>query len=157
MKNIFYILLILVTTFVNAQTKESDFYSFYKGGDKYLKPVKYVIFDSTASYTKKKILQDITYFDIKGERFVRTKSHKIDTCSVDFIEKIKLENPADLNQNAFLYFKNKKEEIEKKSNHKILILFPVASFNNYFKVYILEKKSRNQLLKYEVDWEYSNF
>jgi hypothetical protein len=157
MKNVFYILFILVTTFGNSQTRKSDFYSFYKGGDKYLKPVKYVIFDSTASYAQKKILQDVTYFDIKGERFVRTKSYKIDTCSVDLLQKIKLDNPADLNQNAFLYFKNKKEEIEKKSNYKTLILFPVAGYNNYFKVYILEKIKNDKLLKHEVEWEYSNF
>jgi hypothetical protein len=48
-RNIFYLLLILVSPFVNAQTKASDFFRFYKGGDKYLKPVKYVLFDSTAS------------------------------------------------------------------------------------------------------------
>lgn len=157
MKNVFYILLILVTTFVNAQTKESDFYSFYKGGDKYLKPIKYVLFDSTANYVEKKIIQDVIYFNIKREQFVYKKNHNLDTCSLDFIGKIKLDNPADLEQNAFLYFKNKKEEIEKKSNNKTLILFPVAGFNNYFKVYVLEKNAKNQLLKYEVDWEYSNF
>lgn len=149
--------MILVTTFVNAQTKENDFYSFHKEGDKYLKPIKYVLFDSTASYAEKKIIQDVIYFNIKGEQFVYKKKHNVDTCSVDFIEKIKLDNPANLEQNAFLYFKNKKEEIEKKSNNKTLILFPVAGFNNYFKVYVLEKKTRNQLLKYKVDWEYSNF
>ncbi|SDW08944.1 hypothetical protein [Flavobacterium degerlachei] len=157
MKNVFYILLILVTTFAHAQTRKSDFFRLYKGGNTYLKPIKYVLFDSTASYAEKKIIQDVIYFNIKGEQFVYKKNHKVDTCSVDLLQKIKLDNPADLNQNAFLYFKNKKEEIEKKSNHKILILFPVAGFNNYFKVYVLEKIKNDKLLKYLVDWEYSTF
>lgn len=157
MRNLIYILLILVTTFVNAQTKESDFYSFYKGGDKYLKPVKYVLFHSTASSAKKNKVKHEIYFYIKGETFVYKKKHHVDTCSVDLLQKIKLDDPADLQQNAFHYFKNKKEEVERKSNNRTPILFPIAGFNKYFKVYILEKKGRNQLLKYEVDWEYSNF
>lgn len=73
MKNVFHILFLVVTTFANAQTRESDFYSFYKGGDKYLKPVKYVFFDSTARYAEKKIIQDVIYFNIKGEQFVDKK------------------------------------------------------------------------------------
>ncbi len=85
------------------------------------------------------------------------KNHTVDTCSVDLLQKIKLDNPSDLEQNAFLYFKNKKEEIEKKSDNKTLILFPVAGFNKYFKVYVLEKIKNDKLLKYEVDWEYSTF
>jgi hypothetical protein len=157
MKNVIYILFLVVTTFVNAQTKDSDFYRFYKGGDNYLKPIKYVFFDSTASYANKKIGEQKIYFYIKGEKFVHKKNYKVDTCSINFLQKIKLDNPADLQQNAYLYFKNKKEDVEKKSKNKTPILFPVAGFNKYFKVYILEKKGTNQLLKYEVDWEYSSF
>lgn len=51
------------------------------------------------------------------------KNHTVDTCSVDFIEKIKLDNPSDLEQNAFLYFKNKKEEIEKNQIIRRLFYF----------------------------------
>ena len=157
MRNLIYILFLVATTFVNAQTKASDFFRFYKGGDKYLKPIKYVFFDSTASAAQKKKVKNEIYFYIKRETFVYKKTHKVDTCSVELLQKIKLDNPADLKQIAFLYFKNKKEEVEKKSNNRTPILFPVAGFNNYFKVYVLEKIKNDKLLKYEVDWEYSNF
>ncbi|MEZ7498443.1 hypothetical protein QO200_06795 [Flavobacterium sp. Arc3] len=157
MKNVFYILFLVATTFVNAQTKASDFFRFYKGEDKYLKPIKYVFFDSTVSNAVKKKVKHEIYFYIKGETFVYKKNHKADTCSVDLLQKIKLDNPADLQQNAFHYFKNKKEEVKRKSNNRTSIIFPVAGFNKYFKVYVLEKIKNDKLLKYEVDWEYSNF
>lgn len=157
MKNIIYILFFIVSTIVNAQIKESDYYSFYKGGEKYLKPVKYVLFDSSASYAERKIGKQGIYFHIKGESFVHKKNHIVDTCSIIFLQKTKLDNPADLQKNAYKYFKNKKEEVEKRTNNKFHILFPLTDFHPYFKIYILEKTKNNRLLKYEVDWEYSNF
>jgi hypothetical protein len=35
--------------------------------------------------------------------------------------------------------------------------FPVTAIHPYFKVYVLEKTSNDKLIKYEVDWEYSDF
>lgn len=157
MKNIIYILPFIVSTIVNAQIKESDYYRFYKGGEKYLKPVKFVLFDSDSSNVEKKMDKQKIYFHIKGESFVHKKNHKVDTCSINFLQKIKLDNPVDLQQNAYKYFKQKKQEVERKTNNKIHILYPVTDFSPYFKVYILEKTKDNRLLKYEVDWEYSTF
>lgn len=157
MKKNIYIIFLIVTSFVNAQTKESDYFQFYKGGEKYLKPVKYVLFDSSANHTERKKDKQKTYFHIKGESFVHKKEHKVDTCSIIFLQKIKLDDPVYLQQNAFKYFKNKKEEVERKSNNKRRILFPITGYNTYFKVYVLEKTRTNRLLKYEVDWEYSDF
>ncbi len=34
---------------------------------------------------------------------------------------------------------------------------PTSRKHLYFKVYILEKTTNNRLIKYEVDWEYSDF
>lgn len=147
----------MVSTIVNAQIKESDYYSFYKGGEKYLKPVKYVLFDSVSSTAEKIIDKQKIYFNIKGESFVYKKSHTVDTCSIIFLQKIKLDNPADLQENAYKYFKKKKEEVEKKANNKIQILYPPTDFSSYFKIYILEKTKSNKLVKYEVEWLYSNF
>lgn len=92
-----------------------------------------------------------------GESFVYKQNYAVDTCAINFLQKIKLDNPADLQQNAYKYFKRKKEEIERKANNKIHILYPVSDFSPYFKVYILEKINNNKLIKYEVDWEYSAF
>lgn len=157
MKNIIYILLFIVSIVVNAQTKESDYYRFYKGGKKYLKPIKHVLFDSSASHMERKKDKQNIYFHINGESFVHKKKYKVDTCSINILQKIKIDNAADLQQNAYNYFKNKKEEVEKKSNNKIQILFPPTGFHPYFKVYVLEKTKENKLIKYEVDWEYSSF
>ena len=157
MKNIIYILLLIISIVANAQTKESDYFRFYKGGEKYLKPIKYVFFDSSASDTERKKDKQNIYFHIKGESFVHKKIHKVDTCSINVLQKIKLDNPANLQQNAYNYFKKKKEEVERKSNNKINVLPPITGFYTYFKVYVLEKTTNNKLLKYEVDWEHSSF
>ncbi len=42
MKNYICIFFLTVSTFINAQTKESDYFRFYRGGEKYLKLIKYV-------------------------------------------------------------------------------------------------------------------
>jgi hypothetical protein len=38
-----------------GQSQESDFFKFYKGGNNYKKPVKYVLFDISARDIKKKL------------------------------------------------------------------------------------------------------
>lgn len=147
----------MVSTFANAQTKESDYFRFYKDGEKYLKLVKYVYFDSTASNNQKINGEQKIHFYIDGQRFLHKKNHKIDTCSIAFLQKIKLSKSSSLNQDTYEYFKNKKTEQEKKMNKQIHLLFPVGGFENYVKVYVLEKVKKDKLLKYEVDWEYSVF
>jgi hypothetical protein len=157
MKNIIYILFFIASTFINAQTKESDCYTFYKGGEKYLKPVKYILYDSLNPNMQRKKDKQKKYFHIMGESFVYEQNYAADTCTINFLKKIKLENPADLHQNAYKYFKKKKQEVERKANNKFQVLYPVTDFYPYFKVYILERTDKNKLIKYEVDWEYSSF
>jgi len=78
MKNLIYILFLVSTTFSNAQTKESDFYSFFKRGDKYLKPVKYVLFDSTASSeSKKKVKHEIYFYTLLSDKHFWTINFSI--------------------------------------------------------------------------------
>lgn len=157
MKNIIYIIFFIASTSLNAQTKESDYFTLYKGGEKYLKPVKYVLFDSLNPNTERKKDKQKIYFHIMGESFVYKKNYAVDTCPINFLQKIKLDNPADLQKNAYKYFKNKKQEVERKTNSKLPVLNPVTNFFPYFKVYIFERKNNNKLIKYEVDWEYSSF
>jgi hypothetical protein len=157
MKNIIYIVFFLVSIVANSQTKETDYFRFYKGGEKYLKPIKYVLFDSLASNTVRKKDKQRICFYIDRNRFVHKKNYKIDTCSINVLQKIKLENPDNLQENVYNYFKNKKEEVEKKTNNKAYVLPPTTGFYPYFKVYILERTKDDKLLKYEVDWEYSSF
>ncbi|WP_278022123.1 hypothetical protein [Flavobacterium ginsengisoli] len=57
MKKTIYLLAFLTISFINAQTKESDYFTIYKGGEKYLKPLKYILFDEVrnSEFEKKKI------------------------------------------------------------------------------------------------------
>lgn len=155
MKTNITILLLLIINFINGQTKESDFYTFYKGGEKYLKPLKYVLFDSKENNVKRQNDGKI-YFQIKSERFVFDESrHKIDTFSINLLNKIKLENCAKLRENEVLFYKKevKKTEIYKKTG--FIYPFPISNLHPYFKVIILEKRD-DKVIKYEVDWEYSD-
>jgi hypothetical protein len=45
--------------------------------------------------------------------------------------------------------------VERKN--KVKILYPIAGFNDYFKIYILEKIVNDKVIKYEVDWKHSVF
>ncbi|AYN06109.1 hypothetical protein [Flavobacterium sp. 140616W15] len=155
-KKICLIILLTINFIINAQKKESDYFTFYKGGGKYLKPLKYVLFIPKEGNVKteegrKKI------FKIGSERFVFDKDkHKVDTSSVRFLNNIKLEKTTKLRDNEVVFYKNeiKKTEIYKKSGFSYP--FPITKVHPYFKIYLLEKTDM-KLIKYEVDWEYSDF
>jgi hypothetical protein len=142
MKNIGYILL-FIGTIVNAQSKDSDSERFYRGDEKYLKPIKYVLFDENKNDKKEE--GDFIYFYINNQTFFfNSKKHKIDTCSFDFFNKIKLENPTDLIENEWEYFKRKVREYKRNSAIKAM---PLSNVHKYFKVSILEKTNDNKVLK----------
>lgn len=63
-KNI-YLLILLTINFISAQTKSNDYFSFYKGGEKYLKPIKYLMFDSSKDDNIKTTDNAQIYFKIK--------------------------------------------------------------------------------------------
>ena len=157
MKKFICLLLCLVINFINAQTKSSDYFSLYKGGEKYLKPVKYILFEiQKDNETERKEDESKIYFYIKRQRFVfDLKKHKKDTCSTAILKKLKLENAGNLQNEACEFFKKKKGEVEKQK--KVTLAYPSAGCQSYFKVYILEKINNNELIKYEVEWEYSVF
>lgn len=156
MKKKICLIILFSINLINAQKKESDYFTFYKGGDKYLKPIKYVLFITKEGNAKIKEGRKI-FFMIGSERFVFDKDkHKIDTSSISFLNNIKLENTTELRGNEVVFYKNeiKKTEIYKKSGFSHP--FPISGVHPYFKIYILEKKEM-KLIKYEVDWEYSDF
>ena len=157
MKNSIYIVFFIASIGMYSQIKESDYNVFYKGGKKHLKPVKYVFFDSLSPNAKRKKDRQNTYFYIMGESFVYKKNYTLDTCAISFLKNIKLDNPVDLQKNAYKYFEKKKQELENKTNNRIHILYPITDFSSYFKIYVLEKIDNNRLIKYEVDWEYYSF
>lgn len=139
-----------------GQSQESDFFNFYKGGNNYKKPVKYVLFDMSAGDIKKEIDNKI-YFYMGGETFIfDSKINKKDTCLVDKF-KFTLDRSEDLQQKAYQFYKEKKQMEERKMKLKNPILYPVTDFSPYFQIYVLEKTHKNTLLKHEVDWIYSTF
>ncbi|RKR11130.1 hypothetical protein C8C83_2826 [Flavobacterium sp. 90] len=157
MKTNITILFFLLVNFLSGQTKESDYYSFYKGGNKSLKPIKYILFNSKENDAKVQREGKI-YFKIKSERFVfDKKKHRADTCLVSFLNNIKLENIAKLRENEVLYYKTESKKTDAYKKSGFIPPFPVTSIHPYFKVYVVEKIKNDKLIKYEVDWEYSDF
>ena len=159
MKKIFCLLIFCVSFSIMGQSKESDFFNFYKGGNKYKKPLKYVLFNTSGGDSKKEV-DNKTYFYMGGETFIfDSKINKMDTCTLDNLEKHKLESPRNLTDNEYLYFKKRIAEFQKESKIKLPIpnSMPLSRNHKYFKIYVLEKTNKNTLLKYEVDWIYSSF
>ena len=159
MKKIFCILILCISFSIFGQSKESDFFNFYKGGNKYKKPVKNVLFDSSAGDIKKEVDNKI-YFYMGGETLVYdSKINKKDTCTFDNLKKYKLENPRSLTDNEYLYFKKKIAVFQKETKIKQPLpnSMPLSRNHKYFKIIVLEKTNKSTLLKYEVDWIYPTF
>lgn len=74
MKNIFLVLLIGFSLLSHSQEKESDYFVFNKGGKKYLKPIKYILFDSKKD--KKILTIQIPIFTLKEEDFCFLKKYR---------------------------------------------------------------------------------
>ena len=156
MKKIICLLLFCISFSMMGQSKESDFFKFYKGGNKYKKPVRYVLFYSSAGDIKKEV-DNKTYFYMGGETFIfDSKINKKDTCLVDKF-KFTFDKSEDLQQKAYQFYKEKKQMEERKMKLKNPILYPVTDFSPYFQIYVLEKTNKDKLIKYEVDWIYSSF
>jgi hypothetical protein len=156
MKKIFNVVVFCLSFSIFAQSKGSDFFTFYKGGNKYTKPLKYVLFDSATGDIKKEV-DNKTYFYMGGETFIfDSKINKLDYCTTDET-KFTISKSKDLQEKAHLFYKEKKQLEEKKLKLKTPIPYPVTDFSRYFKIFVLEKTNQNTLLKYEVDWIYSTF
>lgn len=64
-------LVCLMVNFIIAQTKSNDYFSLYKEGEKYLKPIKYILFEiKKDNEALKKEDESKIYFYIKKQRFI---------------------------------------------------------------------------------------
>ena len=158
MRTIICTLLLLNVSFTNSQNFKLDFYNFYKGGNESKKPIKYVLFDVKEGNHNGREHKNVIYFNIKTERFVFNKEkHKIDTCSITLLKKVKLESAEKLQEEETNYFIKRVEEYEKRTNRKVPKSMPLSRTHKYLKVYILEKIDTDKVIRHEVDWEYSMF
>lgn len=153
MRNLFLTLLMGFSILSHSQEKESDYFVFNKGGKKYLKPIKYILFDSKKD--KKNIDNTNTYFYIKGRKFLFSKKNqKVDTCNIKFLKNIKFSNISNLEKEVYdFYIKKMKEDDywkDKIKKHPMPI-----KINSYVKV-ILVSLENNSLIKYDVTWELSH-
>ncbi|CAM1363947.1 hypothetical protein [Tenacibaculum xiamenense] len=153
MDKIFLVLLLGFTILSHSQEKERDYFVFHKGGEKHLKPIKYILFNPKI-HEKIKSKKE-TYFHIKGERFkFSQKENKIDTCNVKYLKKIKLSKANQLSSNEFEFIKQKLKEDKYWKDKKNKYPMPITKNHNYFKVIIVEKYN-DKILKYDVDWTYT--
>lgn len=153
MKKIHFIILILSTIILSAQERDSDYFTLYKGGQKYLKPIKYILFNPERDKQKK--YNDDLFFYIQGQRFkFSNNKHQIDTCSNKLLKKLNFDEAIKLEEKEFIFYKKKVNEnnLEK----KIFYSMPITKVHLYFKVYIIKKIESEKLIKYEVDWENSH-
>lgn len=150
MRNIFIILMLLLSFFLNAQSKTEDY--FMIEGQRFLKPVKYLLFNPQGDYKSK--TKGMYYFHLGNERFqfVHTK-HRLDTCKSSNLAKFQFENINDLLRDEQIFIEKKVKELNL-WDFRALYLDPQIEFHPYFKIFIIEKKD-NQIIKYEVDWDYT--
>ena len=153
MKKLFLIFVLFISNILYSQVKESDYFKFYKEDIKRLKPIKYLLFDSLKE--KKIANMDKVFYYIQGERFVfSNKKYKTDTCSIEYLKKVKIETGENLAEAEIEFFRNT-IPMEKYDEAGVSPPFPIAKIHPFFKIYLLEKTKDNKLIKREVDWEFS--
>ncbi len=114
MRNIIYILFLIASTFINAQTIKTDFDTFYRSENQRLKPVKYILFNSRKDSNEKIKIGNGICFHIDGERFsLNVKKNLIDTCSLEILKKIKIENVNQLEENEYFILKVRFKNLKK--------------------------------------------
>lgn len=151
MKKILIILVLYMPNIFYSQGVENDYFKFYDEDIKRLKPIKYVLFDSL---TDKKIINKnkIIYF-IQGETFIFIDKNKIDTCTIDYLRKVKIESVEKLAKEELLFFRNS-IPMKKYDDAGVKPPFPIVKIHPFFKIFLLEKTKDNKLIKKEVAWEY---
>lgn len=146
------ILLLISSSLIFSQEDQENYFSFYKGGVKYLKPIKYLLFNPN---TDKKIQnnKDI-YFFIGGERFKFYENRaKTDTLNLKFLEQIKISNAIDLTNDEYRYYNRMvTEDGFWKKTLKSKPPMPITKTHQYFKIYILEN-NEGKIIRRVVDWE----
>ncbi|WP_435260677.1 hypothetical protein [Tenacibaculum sp. nBUS_03] len=134
-----------------SQEKENDYFVFSKGGEKYLKPIKYILFNSKID--KKIKSKGKIYFHIEGEIFKFYKKNEIDTCNINELKKIKISKTNELSNNELKFIKQKLKEDKYWKDKKKQYPIPITKNHIFFKVIIIEKY-KNKIFKYNVDWSH---
>jgi hypothetical protein len=150
MKNIIILIFLLVVGYLNAQDQTTDYFQI--GDEKFLKPIKYILFNSAVD--EKKTSEGVMFFYIQNQRFeVRQSKNSIDTCNTQSIKKIKFVKVSELAEQEFEYHKTVARKIE--IDGVLISVPPPPTSHPYFKIYILEPITNGKYLKYESEWEYA--
>lgn len=143
MKIASFIAILFLSNFLLAQTKK--YYSLEKNGKEYPKIIRYVMLNNG-----EKIFHDSIsiFFNIDKQRFkfMRTR-HKIDTCSILKLKRIKIVTINQLIKDEF------EEHLDKTKKENINMPPPLNHYNS--RVFIIEKILEEKFIKYEVNWIYS--
>lgn len=132
----------------NGQNIKNDYFTINE--NKYLKPIKYIIYDSKEH--EKIIENEKIYFYIGDERFIFSElKHHRDTCEINILQKIKFSDVKKLNDQEYYFYKRKIEEINYWKNKKTKPPMPLYRIHPFFKIILVEKKFRKIILR-EVDW-----
>lgn len=145
-------LFLMVGFAILSHSQEKDYFVFNKGGEKYLKPIKYILFNSK---TDKKIKsKGEIHFNIEGEVFkFHENKNQIDSCSVKEFKKIKFSKAYKLSSNELRFVRQKLKEDKYWKDKKNQYPMAMTKNHNYFKIIIVEKY-KNKILKYNVDWSH---
>jgi len=101
---------------------------------------------------KKSIYNSETYFYIEGKRFLFNKEiHKIDTCNIKYLKKIKITKASDLEKDSYSFYIEKIKEDDYWKDKVKKHPMPVK-INSYVKVVLVSIENKN-ILKYDVFWE----
>lgn len=153
-KNIYLFIFLFVVNSYSQEEKDNDYFVFYKGGEKHLKPVKYVFFN--VELHQKIVAKSDIFFHFENEEFKFSKNtHKMDSCHVSYLRKINFSNVNELSNEEFEFYQN---EIDKENYWKGKMPkppIPINTLHQFFKVFVLERH-KDILLKYEVDWTYTS-
>lgn len=142
MKKIF-LLIILVSNLIFSQNK--NYYTIEKQGKKYPKIIRYVLLNEG-----EKIVYDSNtlFFNIEKQRFRYNKNNnKSDTCSYSTLKTIKTITISQLIKDEY------NEHLKRTKENGKKIPLPFNHYNS--KVFIIEKQSSKNIIKYEVDWIFS--
>lgn len=140
-KEIYSFLFFLIPLFLSAQDPE-NYYQLTAGGEKFKKPVRYVLFNGNEKSIDEKS-KEITFF-LDSEIFKHRKVHCVDTIPLSKINKEFIRNIKCLKKDEF------QEHRERTTEENIDMPPPFDHYN--LKVFILEPYLEDMAIKYEVEW-----
>lgn len=142
----YFFLNIFLLLFLTCYGQKDNFYKLYDGGDKYPKPIYYLVEDDF-EVIKKIEEGGIVFISTKTRFIYNPKTHHFYSMNKQEVDKIKFVRPEQLfSLEAEEY--GEKSELVKKEN-KFIPLPPIN--HSILKILILIKK-KNCYYAYEVDW-----